>query len=331
MSKSYFETLVDEYINSGDLENLYINHINKFRDYIKHIDKENSILDITYKDLDKSVGYQNKLGNINTVNSMSNHLESIKSFFNFLHKKRVHQNVFRDIPDYSNFKDELVKKYNLTEEINRDALPEDALIDLLKLFDSDVKFKNDELGYSNSNLIIKIFIKMTLIAPAKKQVICSLKFSDFIEDFRKVYINSVLIRIPNYLRADMMDALKNAIGINEKMYKEDDIFFDYICTHIKFSETALNRALYYALKDIGYDGINKNKGKRTQTYSTEAVMNTALVSLFKNNTNPFLIAKINGTSPASLQKKMEQLGVKVVCQDDLINSAIASTIYYQYI
>jgi len=60
-------------------------------------------------------------------------------------------------------------------------------------------------------------------------------------------------------------------------------------------------------------------------------MNTALVELIENNTNPFLIAKINGTSLKSLQLKMEQLGVQVKNQNDLINNYIVKSDYYQYI
>jgi len=331
MGISYFESLVEEYLSNNDLEHLYVNHINKFKDYIKSVNKQDSILDINYNDLDKSVGYQNKLGNINTINSMMNHIECIKSFFTFLQKKRVHQNVFRDIPDYSEFKDNIAKKYNLTEEINRDALPLDILIDLLKSFETDKRFYMDDGGISNSQTLLKLFIKINLIAPAKKNVICNLKFSDFIDDFRRVYINSVLIKIPNSLRRDILLVLNCAKIQRNSAYADDDLFFNYICTHIKFQNTTLNTALYFALKYIGYNDLDKNKCESSRTFSIECIMNTALVELIENNTNPFLIAKINGTSLKSLQLKMEQLGVQVKNQNDLINNYIAKSDYYQYI
>lgn len=334
MAKSYFESLVDEYIEKNSSDSTYINHINKFKDYIMSVGKENSILDITYHDLDKSIGYHNKLGSIKTINSMKNHLEAVKAFFVFLHKERVQQNVFKDIPDYGEFRDNLTIKYNLKEEVNRTALPMDIVIKLLDAFENDNKFKSDINGISTSQMILKIYVKITLIAPAKRNVICNIKFKDFINDFRQVYINSVLIKIPNSLRKDILDAIEWAQINRGKIYSNDDLFFDYICTHKPFSGSSLTLALFFALKHIGFEEIDqiiKSKKSGKSSYPLESIMNTAIISLIENNTNPFLVAKINGITLKSLQEKLELLGVYVNNQDDLINNAMAKSEYYQYI
>ena len=68
---------------------------------------------------------------------------------------------------------------------------------------------------------MRLYIKLTLIAPAKKSVICNLKFSDFSEDYRMVIVNKTSIRIPNGLRNNILDAINLSKEICNNKPKED--------------------------------------------------------------------------------------------------------------
>ena len=52
--------------------------------------------------------------------------------------------------------------------------------------------------------------KLTLIAPAKKNIVCGLRFKDFHNGFHKVCVNNIEIAIPNGLRRDILSSLKPA-------------------------------------------------------------------------------------------------------------------------
>ena len=47
-----------------------------------------------------------------------------------------------------------------------------------------------------------LFIKITLIAPAKRSVIINLKKSDMNENYKRMHINNVNINVPNGLTRD---------------------------------------------------------------------------------------------------------------------------------
>lgn len=317
--KSYLEDWSDKFFNeNNNLEDMYKNHIRKFLTYIKSVGKENCIMDITEEDLKGSVEYQYNLGNIKTTASMSNHLEAIKNFFVFLHKKRVHDNIFNRIPDYPEFKKEIEKKLNLSEKVTRLALPNDVLIQLLKYFD------DEDYPKENDYLIIKLYVKLCLIAPAKRQVLANLKFNDFDSDFRWVIVNGIRINIPNSLRRDIL----NALQINNiKEYDGEYLFFGALYDRV-YSDSVFNTPLYKVLRDIEYlDALEYKK----QTYAVETIMNGAILNLVESNVNPLLIANINGVTLASIEKKIAKLDANIINDESIINDAVASLQYYQYI
>lgn len=323
MNDSYLEKLVKQFFEeNSERDFMYRNHISKFIDYIKLAGKENSIMDINENDLRKSIGYQNSLGNIKTETSMTNHLEAIKSFYTFVNKKRIYNNIFSTIADYTEFKSSIVKEYNLSEKVDRLALPNEVGIQLLKYFEDDI-FNND-----NSYMIIKLFVKLTLIAPAKRQVLASLKFGDFDSDFRWVIVNGLNIKINNSLRRDILNAIEKEC---KNGYKEEDLFFETLYDRV-YSHNIFNTPMYKVLRDIDY--IEETESRK-QSYSVEPIMNMAILNMIENNVNPLLIAKINGVTLGTIEEKIEKLckgGVhKVITDDSLINDAISNLEYYQYI
>lgn len=315
MKNNIMKELIDEFLLEKT-HHMYKNHCEKFLNYITLIaNKENKPVAIDKNDIVQSVGYYSKLGKINTVSAMTNHLEAIKAFFENMQKKEKLNNIFGTIPAYSEFKDSIVQQYNLDDTKGRDILPESTVIELLKYFDKNTDNNDKNL------LMIKLFTKLTLIAPAKKKVIAGLKFSDFRDDYRKLIVNKVEIKIPNMLRSDILSVLKN----KEKDIKLDMKFFEYIYTGT-YRDNVFNGSLCFALKQIGYDIPAKKR-----SFSVEAIMNTAIAHMIKSNTDTSLIAKINGLSISTIEKKMRQLGVEIPNHNYLINSAIMSASYYQYI
>lgn len=291
---------------------MYVNHCEKFIEYIEHIDKGNRPRDISKHDLIECVGYYNEIGKINTVSTMSNHLEAVKSFYESIQKDGKSDNIFNDISGYDEFKEKIARKYKLNDKVERDSLPNEVIRQLLEFFEENKDSKWD---------MIRLFIKLTLIAPAKRNIIADLKFSDFRDDFRVVIINDINIDIPNSLRRDLLNICCNDIEVKYSNKR----LFEYIYPK-KYNHNVFNRPLYKVLKIIDYDvPVNKS------TFSVETIMNTAIITMIKNNTNPLLISKINGTSIANIADKVSKLGIEVNNYNQLINISISQADYYKYI
>jgi hypothetical protein len=70
-----------DYFN--DVGKKYENHVNKFIEYLRSVDKLNTPTKIDLSDIDKCIGHYSSLGKINYRASMESHIESIKSFRNY--------------------------------------------------------------------------------------------------------------------------------------------------------------------------------------------------------------------------------------------------------
>ncbi|WP_297135626.1 hypothetical protein, partial [Terrisporobacter sp.] len=202
--------------------------------------------------------------------------------------------------------------YELSDKVERDSLPNEVIRQLLEFFE---KYKDSKWD------MIRLFIKLTLIAPAKRNIIADLRFSDFRDDFRVVIINDINIDIPNSLRRDLLNICCNDIEVKYSNKR----LFEYIYPK-KYDHNVFNRPLYKVLKAIDYDvPVHKS------TFSVETIMNTAIITMIKNNTNPLLISKINGTSIANIADKISKLGIEVNNYNQLINRSISQADYYKYI
>lgn len=94
----------EDYLNDNELEYIYINHTEKFVSLMEEMGLADRIFDIGTDQLKTSVNVYSKNGNIQTVNSMNNHLNAIRNFFAYLHKKGKADNIFNKISDYDEFK-----------------------------------------------------------------------------------------------------------------------------------------------------------------------------------------------------------------------------------
>ncbi|BEP27827.1 type 1 periplasmic-binding domain-containing protein [Helicovermis profundi] len=312
---SLLETWIKDF-TKGQKYPTYTNHCEKFLYYIKTLGKENRPNEIDKNDIIGSVVFYNNLGKINTTNTMAIHLEAIKAFYDKIHREGKTDNIFNDIAGYELFKDEISEKLNLNNSTEREYLPEHIIIKLLEYFEKNYNSNDIDLH------MIKLYTKITLLAPAKRKVIAELKFADFDNDFRSVTINEVKILISNSLRRDILSALK----LSEKKYLDSTRFFEHIYDR-KYNHNVFNKPLYKVLKEIEYD-ISEKKSK---TFSVEKLMNTAIVTMIINNTNPILIAKINDSTLGTIEEKIKKYGIEVGNYSHLINESTAQAYYYKYI
>ena len=315
-------------------ENRYRNHVVKYINYITSISKADKPTNITIEDVVGSIGYYNHLGKINTEKSMENHLESVKAFYKYLVGKSYTLDVFSSISDYQEFKARIIEQFNLKEVKERESFEDGIIREILERLDyyfetnllKDLKSINVTKRFFHY-LVLRIFIKLTLVAPAKKGVICNLKKCDFDSDFRSLSVNGVNIVIPNSLRRDLRNSIEYVKEFKSRGLSDEDYLFKFL-DEDNFQNTDLNAWFCNFLKEYDIIDIPEEKS----TYSVEAIMNTAIYNMVRNSVNPALIARINGTSISNLEKKYykSELG-QIDDIDKLINYAISKNDYYSYI
>lgn len=300
-----------------DLKHMYINHTNKFVEYIDSIDLGDKLTAIKEIHLRNSIGHYNKLGNICTISTMDNHLNAIKDFFNFLQKNEILHSIFNGIPDYDKFRNELITTYNLTPTNRRECLPPDII-------KSSLEYLGQNKNHSQSYLILNLYMRINLLLPIKKKQMLNLTFNDLAKDFTSITFKTSDIKLPHSLTLD----LKNAIKSKDSFYNESDKLFTYL-SDVQSIESNLNATFCSVLKAIDYD-IPKSK----RTFSVETISNSAILELFNNNTNLYIISLLTGLSLSTLDKKIHNLSSQDFTpknSDKIINSEISKSPYYHLI
>ena len=334
MSITLMETWRDEYFKERGTT--YQNHVNKFIVYLLHIKKADTPNKITLDDVDECVGYYAKLGKINACSSMESHLESVKSFYDYLLAKGKTGDIFAQM-FYDDFKKNIVEKYQLDEKVERERFEFDIIKDMLTILDDYLECNNyfELEGVKPKDKYIRqttlrLFIKLTLVAPTKRKNICALKFSDFSENFRTLMINAVKVNIPNGLHRDIIKAIKLKKSIDGRGLVANELMFKYIAGE-NFKNEQLNQWFCSFLKEYEILEIPNEK----DSFSVEAIMNTAVFDMVTRLANPAFISKINGVKIASIEEKYYSGNGGVMKQeitiDDAINWEISKSGYYSYI
>ena len=161
---------------------VYRNHINKFVRYLSLPDVQlsNAPAKININIVEECIRYYHDEGELNSRSTMESHLESVKSFYDYLSETGKTTDIFSDY-NYSKFKDEIVEKYSLLEPVERGSYKcEDIKTILIELDKAIDNFQNETAGIREEErhlqrIILRLFIKLTLIAPAKRGVITSIK------------------------------------------------------------------------------------------------------------------------------------------------------------
>lgn len=313
----------------------YRKHVDKFIEYLKEVGLENRPKAIDKEVVEDCIGYYRlERGELNTRSTMEAHLEALKSFYDYLSRTDKLPDIFTDY-DYKDYKEAIVKKYELSEPVERGSFKCSEIIEILaateELIDQSLEEKSgirDEERYLQ-RIIMRLFIKITLIAPAKRKVVGQIRMKDLEENFKILNINEIKINIPCGLSRDIIQAIRYAEDKNGKQIEKTDKIFEFIYRYKgKFMDESLNTWFLNLLQDIGY--IEKTNRR---TYPVEPIRNGAISIMVNNMVNPLLISKITGIGFSRLETQYYST-MKSEYEDYLnrnINKAIAQNEYYPFI
>ena len=319
-----------------DKSHVYKNHVNKFIEYLclPEVNLSDAPRRINVDVVKQCIEYYHDKGELNTRATMESHLESIKSFYDYLSTGDKLPDIFSNF-DYSKFKNSIVEEIGLMESKERGAYKCDDIKKLLVLLDEAIE------NYSEKNtsprkedrylqqIIIRLFVKLTLVAPAKRKVIIDIKEKDFTDNYKKLNINNVKINIPCGLTRDIKMALKYAELKNRISIKKDDKIFDFIYQYKgKFEGTKLNAWFGNVVNE--FDIFTGEK----KSYGVEPIRNMVVQMMIDNLINPVFISQITGITLSMLETTYYSKGWKYSYVEDRntsINKAIAQNDYYCFI
>lgn len=316
----------------------YKNHVNKFIAYLSlpEVHLADTPRDINKDTVKRCIGYYHEKGEINSRKTMESHLESIKNFYDYLSRTGKWPDIFSDL-DYGEFKDDIVKIYGLAEPLERGILEQAEIEKILICLDNAINnFEVESAGIRSEErylqrVILRLFIKLTLIAPSKRKVIISIKRSDIGENYKTVNINGIRINIPCGLSRDLCSAIKYGESKNGRLIEEDDNLFEFIYRHKgKFKGESLNAWFFNLIQD--FEILEDIKSKKS--FAVEPIRNTAIKMMVDNMINPVLISRISGITLSMLETTYYSKGWQTEYKEDLnraINNAIAQNDYYCYI
>lgn len=334
--------LRDDYFNKCvDLKksnNNYCDYINKFINYLclPEVNLSDTPTRINIDEIEACIKYYYSKGVLNSRLLMESFLEAVKSFYDYLGKAGKTINIFSDC-NYSKFKYEIIEKYNLLESTEMDAYDCKDIKTFLFNLDKDIdSFQNEPIGLEEEKylqkIILRLFIKITLIAPAKKSVIIDIKKSDIREEFKKLYINGVEINITCGLSRDLRAAIKYVESKYGENIKESDNIFEYLyrCKG-EFQLENLNTWFFNIAQEFG---VMEDECKGKKTLAVEPIRNMVIQMMVDNMINPLFISKITGTTVSMLEKIYYSKDLKVRYENDInkcINKSVAQNDYYSYI
>ncbi|WP_312731397.1 hypothetical protein [Enterococcus sp.] len=293
---------------------------------------------LTETDIDEFIGCSPQ---INSIDTMASYLEGLKSFDDFLLSKGY--NIKYIIPrgeQYANFKKRLAEKYSFKERVERDYLPSKDIQRILNSLD-EYFMKTQYVALNKEGkerfiywLCLRVYIKLSLLAPAKKSKLLELSFNNFGLQFRTVTINDMVIKIPNGLRYNILQSLDIIAKESGVAWKSGDCFFEYFTTAVKLKKeligTALNAKFCKYLKDYKLLDIDNEK----TSFSLEVLSNSTIYQMIRNGTNPYYISQITGISIGQLASKyyskLEEISSKQTAESE-INKSITICDYYQYL
>lgn len=337
MKKQPIEYWAEEFI---ELDNTYQKQVSKFIEFLKNT-QENRISQaalLSEKDIDEFIGQSNQ---IKYVDTMASYLEGIKKFDDFLMSKGYNNRYIIPRGDaFSNLKKDLANKYEFKERVERDCL---SSVDIQNILHSmDCYFFNTDFGALSKEgkeryiywLCLRVYVKISLLAPAKKSVLMNLRFNDFDINFRTVKINGIIIRIPNGLRYNILHSLEFVRAESNVTWKSTDRFFEYYTTPVKSKNdtlaTALNTKFCKYLKDHNLLDIESSR----TSFSLEVLSISTIYQMIENGTNPYYISQITGISIGQLASKyynrLQEISCEITAESE-INKSIASCDYYQYL
>lgn len=161
---------------------VYRNHITKFIKYLSlpEVQLSNAPARININAVEECIRYYHDGGELNSRSTMESHLESVRNFYDYLGETGKATDIFSNY-NYSKFKDEIVERYRLLEPVERGSYKCEDIKTILTELDKAIdNFQNESAGIREEErylqrIILRLFIKLTLIAPAKRSIVTSIK------------------------------------------------------------------------------------------------------------------------------------------------------------
>lgn len=293
---SVMEQWKDDYLNTIEKDEkkkyAYGNVLTKYIDYLTKEGLSGQpfpTLDKFKEDVRACVRYYVNEGVWATTSMPNLLIEVLKCFYIFLKDNNRTENHFGSFDD-SEFKRAIAAENNLPDKEQRGSF---TLPEMEKILNSLDEFIETRLclngGQDNPYIravVIKLFIKLTLLAPAKSGPICRLKLSDFESDSTSMNINKVSVILPKRLQQEIRDAIATRKAISGPPSKEEDSLLRYLSQ--QKNHTQLNDWLFLVLRDLNIPDLDPGES------SLEWIRNTALFALLGNCANTWLISKVGG-------------------------------------
>ena len=330
----YFDKSTDLKNNNND----YCKYITKFIDYLclPEVSLSDTPTRISVDEVEACIKYYYRKGEFNSRLLVETFLEAVKSFYDYLGNAGKTINIFSEL-NYSKFKYEIIEKYNLLESTEMGKYNCEDIKNFLFNLDKEIdSFQNEFIELEDEKhlqkIILRLFIKINLIAPAKKSVIIDIKKSDIREEFKKLYINGVEINITCGLSRDLRDAIKYVESKYGDTIKESDNLFEYLYRHNgEFQLENLDIWFFNATQKFG---LMEDERRGKKTLSVEPIRNMVIQMMADNMINPLFISKITGITVSMIEKSYYSKDLKVKYENDInkcINKSVAQNDYYCYI
>lgn len=140
---------------------VYRNHINKFVRYLNlpSVQLSNAPARININVVEECIKYYHNEGDLNSRSTMESHLESVKSFYDYLSETGKATDIFSSY-SYSKFKDEIVEKYSLLEPVERGSYKcGDIKTILIKLDKAIDDFQDETAGVREEDNLFEYLYK----------------------------------------------------------------------------------------------------------------------------------------------------------------------------
>lgn len=193
-----------------------------------------------------------------------------------MENKYIQYSIFSGIVHHQDVKQKLSLKLDLREEVSRGFLTLNELeviVDKVNEYFESVDFQKLNKKQLKENyimfLIVRIFVKLTMLAPAKRQIICDIRANDFDSDYKMVTINSQKIALPRSFTSEIKETLKFIKNLREyKEIEENQRVFDYIYGKFyKDENITAHLATFSSYMDLDYILVDSRK-KNNKKYQT---------------------------------------------------------------
>lgn len=333
-----FNSFVKEFLHK---DSTYKQQIENFQAYLKKYNLEDRVFNLYETNIDDFFEYAFEQ-NIGTDAQLTSHIAALKALFGFLIDKKQ---KFSDLNGYistPSFKGKYLERVD--RSFSKKFLPMTLVNKVLFTLDTYIEsnkggnFKklHDETLYLDV-LIARLFIKLSLILPLKTTQLLEIALGDVRGDsFRFLLYNSVMIKLPNNLRKDILFTIEYVEKKYGNIYTADDKIFEYLYAagNKKGQREGINNTLPRVYEHLGLDEMLEMvcTGKKNRyLYPAESYKKTAIYNMLVNGANIVYLVKLTGLDMQTLLSDFEYDSLNSRDVDSNLNNSLLSCDYYEYL